>query len=168
MTASSTVPTGAIPNSATATGQNSGQPYSGSHTKSNAGAIAGGVVGGVVGLGLIAGAVVAFFMRRRKTKTAPSSAYGSPYGQGPPSEAPLDSPPLMQQFSQPPYGQTSYNGSPRYAGSHPQPLYNPDDPSTWPQDNRTGTPTIHTTVSAPGQPPYNPAQPGHYSGVPEL
>ena len=140
-------------------------PGSGSH-KSNTGAIAGGVVGGVVGLALIAGAIV-FFMRCRQAKIALSSAHGS-YGQGPPSESPLNSPPLMQQFSQPPYGQASYNSSNQYVGEHPQPLYNPDDRSTWPQDIRVGTSDIHTTASDLGQLPYSASPPGCYSGVPEL
>ena len=175
---STIVPTVTISNSATLTVTISNSaslstvtpslgPGSGSH-KSNtlAGAIAGGVVGGVVGLALIAGAVV-FFMRRRQAKIALSSARGS-YGQGPPSEAPLNSPPLMQQFSQPPYGQASYNGSNQYVGEHPQPLYNPDDRSTWPQDIRVGTSDIHTTASDPGQLPYGASPPRRYSGVPEL
>ena len=140
-------------------------PGSGSY-KSNTGAIAGGVVGGVVSLALIAGAIV-FFMRCHIAKIALSSAHGS-YGQGPPSEAPLNSPPLMQQFSQPPYSQASYNSSNQYVGEHPQPLYNPDDCSTWPQDIRVGTSDIHTTASDPGQLPYSASPPGRYSGVPEL
>ena len=39
----------------------------------------------------------------------------------------------MQQFSQPPYDQTTYNGSNQYVGNHPQSLYNSDDPSFWPK-----------------------------------
>ena len=173
LTASSTIPTGSISNSAThsatltiTVSPSLGSGSSGSH-KSNTltGAIAGGVVGGVVGLALIAGAVV-FFMRRRQVKIALSSAHGS-YGQGPPSESPLNSPPLMRQFSQPPYGQTSYNGSNQYVGN-PQPLYNPYDRSTWPRDTMVDTSDIHTTSSGPGQLPYSASPPGRYSGVPEL
>ena len=173
---STIVPTVTISNSATLTVTISNSaslstvtpslgPGSGSH-KNITGAIVGGVVGGVVSLALIARAVV-FFMRRRQAKIALSSAHGS-YGQSPPSEAPLNSPPLMQQFSQPPYGQASYNGSNQYVGEHPQTLYNPDDRSTWPQDIRVGTSDIHTTASDLGQHPYGASLPRRYSGVPEL
>ena len=162
LTPSSTIPTGTVSESATPTVALSPPLHSGSSDshKSNTGAIAGGVVGGLVGLALIAGAVV-FFMRRRQAGTALSSA------QGPPSEAPLNSPPLMQQFSQPSYDQTTYNGSNQYVSNHPQPLYNPDDPSTWP-DTRVDISDIHTTASGPGQLPYSASQPGHYNGVPEV
>ena len=170
LTASSTIPTSTISGSATHTTTTSTAPPSSSSGsssshKSDTGAIAGGAVGGVVGLTLIAGAVV-FFMRRRQAETALSSAHGS-YGQGPPSEAPLNSPPLMQQFSQPPYSQTSYNGSNQYVGNS-QPLYNPYDRITRPQDTGVGTSDIHTTSSGPGQLPYSASPPGRYSGVPEL
>ena len=166
-TALSTIPTGTSATLTVTVSPSLGSGNSGSH-KSNTltGAITGGVVGGVVGLALIAGAIV-FFMCRRQAKIALSSTRGS-YGQGPPSEAPLNSPPLMQQFSQPPYGQASYNGSNQYVGEHPQPLYNPDDRSTWPQDIRVGTSDIHTTASDPGQLPYGASPPRRYSGVPEL
>ena len=171
LTASSTIPTSTISGSATNTTTTSTAPPSSSSGsssshKSDTGAIAGGAVGGVVGLTLIAGAVV-FFMRRRQAETALSSAHGS-YGQGPPSEAPLNSPPLMQQFSQPPNDQTSYNGSNQYVSNHPRPLYNPDDRSTWPQGTRVDITDIHTTASGPGQLPYGASQPGHYNPVPEL
>ena len=165
LTASSAIPTSTIPDPATHTTTTSTAPPSSSSSsssshKSDTGAIAGGAVGGVVGLTLIAGAVV-FFMRRRQARTALSSS------QGPPSEAPLNSPSLMQQFSQPRYGQTSYNGSNQYVGT-PQPLYNPYDRSTWPQNTGVDTSDIHTTSSGPGQLPYSASPPRRYSGVPEL
>ena len=165
-TALSTIPTGTSATLTVTVSPSLGSGNSGSH-KSNTltGAIAGGVVGGVVGLALIAGAVV-FFMRRRQAKIAPSSAHGS-YGQGLPSETPLNSPPLMQTFSQPPYGQTSYDGSNQYVGK-PQPLYSPYDRSTWPQNTGVDTSDIHTTSSGQGQRPYSASPPGRYSGVPEL
>ena len=142
-----------------------GSGSSGSH-KSNAGAVAGGVARGVVGLALITKAI-SLFMCHHQAKTVLSSAHDS-YGQGPLSEAPLNPPPLVQQFSQPPYGQTSYNSSSQYLGNHLQPLYNPDDPCTWPQDTMVNTGDIHTTASGLGQLPYTISQLGHYRGVPEL
>lgn len=46
-----------------------------SNGSSNAGKIAGGVVGGLVGAALIAGIVLWFIIRRRRTRLAPSSEF---------------------------------------------------------------------------------------------
>lgn len=120
--------------------------------KSNAGAIAGGVIGGIVGVAIIAGAVAFFLIRSRQNKSAPSTAYGNVYNDGPNSAAPLNTPPPMSQSS--------------YMSPSPR-LYDPSDPSTYPQAPQT--PTIHTTSFGPGYQPSGP-QPhaAQYSGVPEL
>jgi len=119
---------------------------------SNAGAIAGGVVGGIVGLASIAGIVGLFVVRSRRNKAAPSAAYNV-YNDTPHSAAPLNTPPPMTQH---PYT----NPAPR--------LYDPADPSTYPQ--APGTPTIHTTNSGGVHQPYGqqPQATHYYSGVPEL
>lgn len=129
-----------------------GSSSSGTAKKSNAGAIAGGVVGGTVGLAIIAGLIAFFLMRSRRTRAAPSAAYNV-YNDAPHSAAPLNTAPPM---SQNPYT----NQTPR--------LYDPADPSTYPQ--APGTPTIHTTNPGPApQPSGQQSQATHYySGVPEL
>jgi len=145
----------------TATSVGSGGPGSASASKkSNAGAIAGGVVGGLAGLGIIAALVTFFIMHRRRTQVAPSATYGNFYTSR--SDAPLNSPPVnsVPLSSSPPMSQNPYNNqAPR--------LYDPSDPSTYPQS--PPSPTIHTTNSGPVPQPYGqPPQPGYYSGVPEL
>jgi len=70
---------------------------------SNAGAIAGGVVGGVIFLGLIAGAIVLFLTRSRRTDMAPYTINGAPSDVR--GDAPLDSPPPMpQEYGHPMHG----------------------------------------------------------------
>jgi len=59
--------------SATGTGSSSTPT---SHSSSNSGAISGGVIGGFVGVALVAGAV-AWFVRRRRARSAPSAEYMS-------------------------------------------------------------------------------------------
>jgi len=119
------------------------------HTQSNVGAIAGGVVGGVVVLGIIAGLVAFFLMRKPPVKTAASPAYG--YG-----DAALNSPPPPMSQQQSLYGNPPHS-------ENPGRIYDPGDPSTYPQS--PPTPTIHTTNSGLA---HQPAQPGYYSGIPEV
>jgi len=119
--------------------------------KSNVGAIAGGVVGGVVVLALIAALVAFFLVRKRPAKSVASPAYGY-------RDSAMNSPPMNQHHSM--YGNPSYSENPV-----PR-LYDPSDPSTYPQS--PPTPTIHTTGSGPASHPFHPAQPGQYSGIPEV
>jgi len=121
----------------------------GTSNNSNTGAIAGGAVGGVVGLGIIAGVLAFFLMRNRRTKSAPSAEYNTGYYGGPASDAPLNTPPPMSQHS--------------YTNQVPR-LYDPSDPSTYPQS--TQTPTIQTTNSGPAYSHQH--QASQYSGIPEL
>lgn len=135
----------ALPSSTAA----SGSPTSSSHT-SHTGAIAGGVVGGVVGLAAVAGVIIFFALRRRRTRTPPSASFNE--GRGGP-------------------GYTNSMYSNQYSQQQPsmtQPrLYDPSDPSTFPPTDPT--PTIHTTNSnfQPSH-PYSPTRPGQYSGAPEI
>ena len=52
-------------------------PTSTSHSSSDSGAVAGGVVGGFVAVALVAGVVAWFVVRRRRTRSAPSTEYMS-------------------------------------------------------------------------------------------
>lgn len=128
----------------------SGAPFpTGSSKSSNAGAIAGEVVGGVVGLGLIAGAIIIYFARRRRSQRAHGNAHVSPF-----SPPPL-SPPMSQHYGYPTAGATPA----------PRRLYDPGDPSTFPSSPPPVT--IHTTSS--GSAAHNqPRQIGHYNFVPEV
>jgi len=130
-------------------GSSPAETSSGASKTSNAGAIAGGVVGGVVGLGIIAGLIAFFLMRQRRTKAAPSAEYNNGYYGGPASDAPLNTPPPMSQHS---------------FTHQPPRLYDPSDPSTYPQSPQT--PTIQTTNSGPAYSHQH--QASQYSGIPEL
>jgi hypothetical protein len=122
-----------------------------SHKKSNVGAITGGVVGGVVVLALIAALVAFFLVRKRPAKSVASPAYGY-------RDSAMNSPPMNQHHSM--YGNPSYSENPV-----PR-LYDPSDPSTYPQP--PPTPSIHTTNPGPVSHSFHPAQPGQYSGIPEV
>jgi len=54
-----------------------------SHSSSSSGVIAGGVVGGVVGAAMITGVAAWFVVRRRRARSAPSTAYLSGRGEKP-------------------------------------------------------------------------------------
>jgi hypothetical protein len=147
----------------------SSTPVSGNTTakKSNVGAIAGGAIGAVVVLGFL-GALVAFLVVRKRNATnsvtSPADGYGN---------VPLKSPLSMSQQHSTYDGNPVYNDKPAYVGNsayaeRPMPrVYDPSDPSTYPQS--PPTPTIHTTNSGLASHPYGPqGQVGHYSGAPEL
>jgi len=126
--------------------------------KSNVGAIAGGAVGGVVVLGLIAGLVAFLAVRKRRASKSVSS----------PADGYMNSPPPTSQQSM--YSSPTYKSNidnPAYGEHAALRVYDPSDPSTYPQS--PPTPTIHTTNSGPVPHPYGPqAQLTHYSGIPEL
>ncbi|KAI9508317.1 hypothetical protein F5148DRAFT_930723 [Russula earlei] len=141
------VPTSTPGSQSTITPQTSPSSASTSSSKSNsnAGAIAGGVVGGVVGAALIAGIVAWFALRRRGTRSVPSTAYIDSLGGG------------MEQTVVP-FPLTIE--TPR--------LYDPSDPSTYP--TQAPSPTIYTTnysnqyTSSASDLPSRQA----YSGLPEV
>jgi hypothetical protein len=72
---------------------------------SHVGAIAGGILGGIAGLGLLVGLAVFFFLRRRRSHTAPSAAYSSLFDV---DRYPSPQPP-SQGYSR--YGKSQYRGS---------------------------------------------------------
>ncbi|KAI9571583.1 hypothetical protein HD554DRAFT_2302235 [Boletus coccyginus] len=77
-------------------------------------ATAGGAVGGVVGLALIAGVVVFFVMKKKRSQTSPSVHYtAAPTSSVPPSGVNADTIPFVPKMAQPR-------------------LYDPSDPSTFP------------------------------------
>lgn len=124
---------------------------SGTSGHKNTGAIAGGVVGGVLGLALIAGLIFFFLRRRNQGKRVPPSA--AIY-----EKAPLGSPPT----SPPPHTLTYGDGSTTYqhtgnSGGVPQPpVYNPDNPSTYPTEG-----SFNHGYSGQVYPAGGPAQPGY-------
>ncbi|KAF5380825.1 hypothetical protein D9615_004081 [Tricholomella constricta] len=123
---------------------------------SKAGAIAGGVVGGVVGLALIL-ALLFWWTRRRRSRTAPSSEVNAFV----PAHSPITSTPM------------SYNAAAPVFPTMPSPkLYDPSDPSTYPSTAATsGVFTSSSQALYPnttGSTYLGPAQSGRYTGAPEL
>ncbi|VDC06657.1 unnamed protein product [Peniophora sp. CBMAI 1063] len=120
---------------------------SNSSHKSHAGAIAGGVVGGVVGLALIAG-LVAFFLIRRRRRTRDSTISERPYTGG--ARGPLS--PTTSEMKSPPR------------------LYNPSDPSTFPDAMFDGSRTVGGSSVAMSSPPpgstTNVTTNGHHANMP--
>ncbi|KAG6860403.1 hypothetical protein C0995_011522 [Termitomyces sp. Mi166 len=125
-------------------------------SSSTAGPIAGGVVGGVVGLALIA-ALVFWWTRRRRSRTAPSAEAN--YA----SVAPTSPPPMS--FATAP---SSFS-----ANMPSQRLYDPSDPSTYPAPIQTPTDftgssqvlLTHVTGSTYSG---SAAPTGRYTGAPEV
>ncbi|KAG1827173.1 uncharacterized protein BJ212DRAFT_1294516 [Suillus subaureus] len=129
-------------------------------SKSNVGAIAGGVVGGFVGAAVIIGLATWYFVKRRRSATAPSAAF-SDIGGGPG------------------YTQSVYSANPHPFPMQPQMtqqprLYDPSDPTTFP--GSPPSPTVLTTASSniyqnPSIPSHvfsQQSRPGQYSGTPEI
>jgi len=144
-----------------------------SHSSSKAGPIAGGVVGGVVGLALIA-ALLFWLLRRRRNKLAPSAMVGvePKMSDGAPMAYNNNAPIATSPYG---YNHTGSTVTATYSGATPAPkLYDPSDPSTFPtatnpgmfsaqQDQQSFVQSHH---SGPPQ-SYN-AQPGRYTGAPEI
>ncbi|KAG1891139.1 hypothetical protein F4604DRAFT_1949432 [Suillus subluteus] len=154
---SSSVSASLTSSSGTATGSSTSSTDSKS---SNAGAIAGGVVGGIVGVAAIIGFATWFFIKRRRSATAPSAAF-SDIGGGPG------------------YTQSVYSANPHPFPVQPQMtqqprLYDPSDPTTFP--GSPPSPTVLTTASSniyqnPSIPSHvfsQQSRPGQYSGTPEI
>ncbi|KAI9570445.1 hypothetical protein HD554DRAFT_2018193 [Boletus coccyginus] len=142
-------PTSTAASASTPTGTDTASSGSSSDTA----AIVGGVVGGVVGLALIAGAVVFFVKRKKRSQTPPSGQFAAaPTSPASPSAVYTDTTPFAPQMVQPR-------------------LYDPSDPSTFPASPppttiRTGSSHgVQTTVNY-SNPSMQPG--GYYSGVPEI
>jgi len=127
-----------------------GSNSSGSKSSSNAGAIAGGVVGGLAALGIIAGLVTWFLVRKRRNAAASGQNVVAPNYEYTPAA---------------PYSPTPH--------SEPQmKLYNPNDPSSFPVPVGGDLPSLNTSNSGNVYPStlYDPSnqQRGRYTGAPEL
>ncbi|KIL68696.1 hypothetical protein M378DRAFT_8165 [Amanita muscaria Koide BX008] len=153
----STSPAGATSISSTSSSTPTSSAASSSQSSSSAGPIAGGVVGGVVGVALIAGIVIFFYRRGGQHRSDRSRSIMS----GP--DVLSTSPPI-----------TVWHGSPLVPALRPQKLYDPQDPSTFPQymhsnpppmpDSLTGT-TYTTTRQETHQPNRSAT---YYKGIPEV
>ncbi|KAG6851264.1 hypothetical protein H0H93_011700 [Arthromyces matolae] len=123
-----------------------------SKSSSKAGPIAGGVVGGVVALALIA-ALVFWWTRRHRSRTAPSA------------EANYNA---VQPTSPPPMTSTP---QPAFPAAMPTPrLYDPSDPSTYPAattDYTGSTQAVPAHVTGSTYTGSNAAS-GRYTGAPEI
>ncbi|THG99064.1 hypothetical protein EW026_g3210 [Hermanssonia centrifuga] len=142
---------------------------SSSGSKSNVGPIVGGVVGGIGGAAIIA-AAIAFWLikRRRASKVAPSTYYAN---EGQYQTSPFD--PAMGQVAG---AGVPYTGIPQTPTPPPiavvsgsMPVYNPNDPSTFPTADPAPTSFTHShyTSGGPTNSSYQPTS-GGYSGAPEL
>ncbi|OJA20555.1 hypothetical protein AZE42_13175 [Rhizopogon vesiculosus] len=133
--------------SASLTSSSTTQSPSSTPKSSNVRAIAGGVVGGVIAVIAIAGIVAWFFVRRRRSTKASSTAFGdSSVGPG---------------------------CTPSVYMTQELRLYDPDDPSTFPTSPPSGaTPTtignVYQKPSIPSLVYSHSTGTGRYSGVPEL
>ncbi|KAG1782616.1 hypothetical protein EV702DRAFT_1232504 [Suillus placidus] len=137
--------------SATATGLS---PTSAStSTSSNVGAIAGGVVGAILGA-VIIGLVTWFLIKRRRSSTTPSAPFSDIGGR----------PGHTQSFYS-----TNTNIFPM---AQPSRLYDPSDPTTFPNHSLTGPITSSSNIDLnPSMPsPVFPQQsrPGQYAGTPQV
>ncbi|KAG6867242.1 hypothetical protein C0993_005300 [Termitomyces sp. T159_Od127] len=131
-------------------------PSTASESSSKAGPIAGGVVGGVVGITLIA-ALVFWWTRRRRARTAPSAEVDL-------ASAVRTSPPPMSFTTAP----SSFS-----APMPSQRLYDPSDPSTYPAPitpatDYTGSSQMLLTHVTGSTYPGSTAPVGRYTGVPEV
>ncbi|KAG8897955.1 hypothetical protein FRB99_007774 [Tulasnella sp. 403] len=117
----------------TATASFSNDDHS-SHT--NVGAIVGGVVGGVVGIAIVVGAIVWYWLRTRHVQnTVPSPlAY---YPEGHPPMATYSSVHVVGDPSVVGFQATSPTVFSAEAHTPPPKLYDPSDPSTYPEPPRT-------------------------------
>ncbi|KIK49219.1 hypothetical protein CY34DRAFT_797160 [Suillus luteus UH-Slu-Lm8-n1] len=147
-----------LTNSGTATGSPTTSPTN--STSSNVGAIAGGVVGGIVGAAAIIGFATWFFVKRRRSATAPSAAF-TDIGGGPG------------------YTQSVYSSNPHPFPMQPQMtqqprLYDPSDPTTFPGSPpsptvlTTGSSNIYQNPSIPSHVFSQQPRPGQYNGTPEI
>ncbi|KAN0140948.1 hypothetical protein V8E53_001392 [Lactarius tabidus] len=112
------------------------------HHSSDAGAIAGGVIGSLLGAGLIIGVIAWYLIRRRRARSAPSTAYLSLHGSENDHWQPLPYPPTIE--------------TPR--------LYDPSDPTTYPSGMYT--PVSDHRLSTTSHPRSH--EGGGYTGLPEI
>jgi len=119
---------------------------SASHRSSDAGAIAGGFIGAIAGVALIAGVVVWFIKRRRRVRSAPSTAYLSLQGGEIEHRQPV----------------------PYYPQSIEMPrLYDPSDPMTYPRNVYTPVNNTHLSSSLSST-SHRQSTNGGYHGLPEI
>ncbi|KAI0342879.1 hypothetical protein BDW22DRAFT_160241 [Trametopsis cervina] len=197
----SAVPPAAPTTSSTGSSGNGSGNTSGGGKKSNVGPIVGGVVGGIGGAALLAGLFAFFYTRHKRNTNLNNSTTTAPYtdaygGEKPPPGAPTGGAgeyhgayettpyaPTQGEYQAVPYSPTSGGG----AGGGAVPLYNPDDPSTFPGAAPMGSgsgyaPSHYTGVSQQHQPGLGQGQgqhqqfqqgqggfqPGRYTGVAEV
>ncbi|KAG2351624.1 hypothetical protein BDR07DRAFT_1500791 [Suillus spraguei] len=145
-TATKAQSTVSVPSSSTASAtltSSSGSPTASSTSSnnsksSNAGAIAGGVVGGVVGAAIIIGLATWYFIKRRRSTTAPSAAF-SDIGGGPG------------------YSQSDPSDPSTFPGSPPSPTL-----------LTTSSSNVYQNPSIPSHVFSQQSRPGQYSGTPEV
>ncbi|KAG1827175.1 uncharacterized protein BJ212DRAFT_1294518 [Suillus subaureus] len=159
-TATSVQSTGSVTysNSVSASLTSSSGAATGSSTtssKSNVGAIAGGIVGGIVGAAVVISLATWCFVKRRRSSTTPFS----------------------DNDGGPGYTQSYYSANPDSFQGQPQMtqqprLYDPSDPSTFPDS--LSSPTITSSSNMyqhPSIPPHvfsEQPRPGQYAGAPEV
>ncbi|KAI0694604.1 hypothetical protein BC835DRAFT_999872 [Cytidiella melzeri] len=157
---------------ASPTGSSTGNTSSSSssHKSSNVGAIVGGVVGGLGGAAILCG-IAAYFMIRQRKKNAAKTDASAPFAGSGTGYAQEHEPKVFQ------HQQAEYTGVPTFSPTSPStytaPLYNPDDPSTFPgaSDAAPGTQGGYASShSAAHQQPGSPFEhtPGRYTGVAEV
>ncbi|KIP11633.1 hypothetical protein PHLGIDRAFT_33323 [Phlebiopsis gigantea 11061_1 CR5-6] len=132
-----------------------------SSKKSNTGAIVGGVVGGVGGALLLAAALLLWFRHRRAQRRPPSAQFRQP------SPPPLVATPYSPESEKPLFSPVSA----AFSAGAPAKLYNPDDPSTFP-DAQRNVDSVYSqgnrgSAVFSAQNGYQPAG-IHYSGVAEI
>jgi hypothetical protein len=76
-------------------------PTSTSHHNSDAGPIAGGVIGSLLGVALVIGVVAWYLIRRRRARSAPSTAYLNLHGSENEHWQPMPYPPTIERFETP-------------------------------------------------------------------
>jgi len=138
--------------SGSTSGSSSSPTASSSSHKSNAGAIAGGVIGGIAALVLL-GILIFLLYRRYKER------HNNVEGISPVAPYYADDPSNIAQVGYPETVNHSYNSSPTMFSEPPsmqQKLYDPADPSTFPQ-----TPASFGYTSTNGQTGISHASPGY-------
>ncbi|KAG8217877.1 hypothetical protein J3R82DRAFT_6043 [Butyriboletus roseoflavus] len=171
-TASSVQSTGSVVATPTVSAPLTGSPSTSSTaspmSSSNTGAIAGGVVGGVVGVALIAGVVVFFVMRRKRSQSPPLAEFaGRPTSSVYPSPGYTDVTAFAPQMAQP---KLYVSGANPLKTCRLTILQDPSDPSTFPtspppttiggSSNNIQNPTLNYSSQS--------VHPGYYSGAPEI
>ncbi|KAH9853692.1 hypothetical protein C2E23DRAFT_820236 [Lenzites betulinus] len=139
-------------NSGSGSGSGSGDDTTSTKKSTNIAPIVGGVVGGVVGA-IVIGLALWFFVRRRRnaTRNAPTGPVDLTAGEyGQYAEKPTD-------YSQGAYGFPAPIPSPLASPK----VYNPDDPTTFPDNSDARAPSSHDTTAVASSPIH-----AHYDTMP--